>query len=187
MFALASTSAAADPGSVPASAGEPQQPPSVYGVFPSYPWELYAGYSFFRFYIASKPSVTENMNGLDFGIDYYPNSSWFGIEGQFFLELGSLFGQSSKFALVSGGPRLRWSAPRGVELWGHFLVGYTRFIPQTAFGGQNAFAFEAGGGADLGSRRSRFAIRLEGDLVETRYFSTFQSSPRFAAGVVYKY
>lgn len=186
--ALANTTLpAADPDSFAASSSEPQERPSVYGVFPTYAWRAYAGYSFFRFYIASKPNLTENMNGLDFGIAYYPHSAWYGVEGQFFLELGSLFGASSKFALVSGGPRFRWSAPRGAEVWGHALIGYTHFLPQTALGTQNAFAFEVGGGADLGSRRSRFAIRLEGDLVGTRYFGTYQFSPRFAGGIVYKY
>jgi hypothetical protein len=188
IFTLVTTPVpAVDPDSLARSSGEPQERPSVYGVFPSYNWQIYAGYSFFRFYISSKPNLNENMNGIDFGIVYYPHISWIGVEGQFFLEIGSLYGQNSKFALGAGGPRFRWSAPRGAEIWGHALVGYTHFLPQTALGGQNAFAFQFGGGADLGSRRSRFAVRLEGDVVGTRYFSTYQFSPRFAAGVVYKY
>jgi len=175
----------ADPDSLAANGGQPQRTPT--GVFQIYNWRIYAGYSFFRFYVSSKPDITENMNGFDLGMVFYPHSTWFGVEGQFFLEFGSLFGNSSKFALVSGGPRLRWSAPRGAEIWGHALFGYTHFLPQTALGGQDAFAFEVGGGADLGSHRSRFAIRVEGDVVGSRYFGTYQYSPRFAAGIVYKY
>jgi hypothetical protein len=186
LLALATAPAAPpDPLADPGAAA--QRRPTVYGVFPDYYWRIYAGYSFFRFYIASKPSVTENMNGLDFGVVYYPNVSWLGIEGQFVGEYGGLYNHSSKFALGMGGVRFRWSAPRQAEVWGHALVGGSRFTPQTAFGGQGAFAYELGGGADLGSHRSRWAIRLEGDLVGTFYFSTYQYSPRFAAGVVFKY
>lgn len=195
MFALATAPAAsvssgfsaAAPDPLAASGRDPQQTPAVYGVFENYNWRIYAGYSFFRFYIASKPNVTENMNGLDLGVVYYPHLGWIGVEGQFVGEFGSLFGDSSKFGLGLGGVRFRWSAPRGAEVWAHAMVGGTRFTPQTSFGGQGAFAYELGAGVDLGSYRSRFAIRMEGDLVGTRYFSTYQYSPRAAAGIVFKY
>jgi hypothetical protein len=157
------------------------------GVFQTYTFQIYADYSFFRFYVASKPNLNENMNGLDFGFNYYPGAGWLGFEGQFAAEFGTLLHSSSKFAMALGGVRVRTSAPRNAEIWGHVLVGYTKFIPQTALGGQSAFAFEVGGGVDLGSHRSRFRIRLQGDLVGTRYFSTYQYSPRIAAGVVYNY
>jgi hypothetical protein len=172
---------------VSASAGGAPQQPTVYGVFPEYYWRIYAGYSFFRFYIASKPNVTVNTNGLDVGVVYYPHAGWIGIEGQFVGEFGGLYNHSLKFGLGAGGVRFRWSAPREAEVWGHALVGGSHFIPQTAFGGQGAFAFEAGAGVDLGSHRSRWAVRAEADLVGTRYFSTYQYSPRFAGGVVFKY
>jgi hypothetical protein len=191
MFALATLPAVSAPTWLPdplaESAARTQQTSPVYGVFPDYYWRIYTGYSFFRFYIASKPSVTKNTNGLDLGVVYYPHVGWIGIEGQFAGEYGGLYGQSLKFGLGVGGVRFRWSAPREAELWGHVLVGGSQFIPQTAFGGQSAFAYELGGGVDLGSHRKRFAIRAEADLVGTRYFSTYQYSPRVAGGVVFKY
>ncbi|HXW61715.1 MAG TPA: hypothetical protein VEJ45_03890 [Candidatus Acidoferrales bacterium] len=186
MLALA-TAPPPFPNPLGASSGGSPQVPTVQGVFPDYYWRIYAGYSFFRFYISSKPSVTVNTNGLDFGIVYYPHVGWIGVEGQFVGEYGGLFDQGLKFGLGLGGVRFRWSAPRQAEVWGHALVGGTRFSPQTAFGGQGAFAFEAGAGVDLGSHRKRWAIRGEADLVGTRYFSTYQYSPRFAGGVVFKY
>ena len=186
LFALA-TLPAALPDPLAASSGGPPQVPTVYGVFPDYYWRIYAGYSFFRFYLASKPDITKNMNGIDLGVVYYPHLGWIGIEGQFVGEWGSLFNQSAEFGLGAGGARFRWSAPREAEVWGHALVGGARFVPQTAFGGQGAFAFEAGGGVDLGSHRRRFAVRVEADLVGTRFFSTYQYSPRFAGGIVFKY
>jgi hypothetical protein len=165
----------------------PDQTPTVYGVFPDYYWRAYLGYSFFRFYITSKPDITKNTNGLDLGIVYYPHLGWIGIEGQFVGEYGGLFNNSLKFGFGGGGVRFRWSAPRQAEVWGHVLVGGTKFIPQTAFGSQGAFAWEVGGGVDLGSHRSRFAIRAEADMIATFFFSTYQYSPRFAGGIVYKY
>jgi len=186
LFALA-TLPAALPNPLAADGGGTPQVPTVYGVFPDYYWRIYAGYSFFRFYIASKPSITKNMNGIDLGVVYYPHVGWIGVEGQFVGEWGSLFSQSSEFGLGAGGVRFRWSAPREAEVWGHALVGGARFVPQTSFGGQGAFAFQVGGGVDLGSHRRRFAIRMEGDLVGTRFFSTYQYGPRFAAGIVFKY
>jgi hypothetical protein len=184
LFALANTTPSAFAAAEPAADPQPQQGPL--GVFRNYSWGFYGGYSFFRFYISSKPEAVSNMNGLDFGVVYYPHAGWIGIEGQGVFVFGSYLGDSS-FALLSGGARFRWSAPRDAEVWGHALVGYSKFIPQTAMGGQNAFGFEAGAGVDLGSHRKRFAIRFEGDLVGTRYFSTYQFSPRFAAGIIYKY
>jgi len=186
LFALA-TLPPAVPNPLAANSEGTPQAPTVYGVFPDYYWRIYAGYSFFRFYIASRPSITKNMNGIDLGVVYYPHLGWIGIEGQFVGEWGSLFNQSSEFGLGAGGVRFRWSAPREAEVWGHVLVGGSRFVPQTSFGGQGAFGFEAGGGVDLGSHRRRFAIRMEGDLVGTRFFSTYQYSPRFSAGIVFKY
>jgi hypothetical protein len=185
MFALATAPPPFPDPFAASGAGDPQAP--VQGVFRDYYWRIYAGYSFFRFYIASKPTVTVNTNGLDLGIVYYPHVGWIGVEGQFVGEYGGLFDQSLKFGLGLGGVRFRWSAPRQAEVWGHALVGGTRFVPQTAFGGQGAFAFETGAGVDFGSHRRRWAIRGEADLVGTRYFSTYQYSPRFAGGIVFKY
>jgi hypothetical protein len=163
------------------------QKPTVYGVFQNYNWQAYIGYSFFRFYIASRPNTVENMNGLNLGIVYYPHGSWYAADGEFMGEFGSLYGNSSKFGMGAGGARFRWSAPRGLEVWGHGLVGGSRFVPQTAFGGQTAFTFEVGGGVDFTHLNSRFALRVQADLVGTRFFSTYQYSPKFALGIVYKY
>jgi hypothetical protein len=194
LFASATTSiadeaptfAGADPGAVSSGNAERQEVSPV-GVFQNYILQFYGDYSFFRFYVASKPSLTENMNGLDFGIVYYPGPTWIGVETQFAAEFGSLLAHDSKYGMALGGARFRSSAPRQAQVWGHALVGYTKFIPQTALGGQNAFVFEVGGGVDIGSHRSRIAIRVEGDLVGTRYFSTYQYGPRIAAGLVYNY
>jgi hypothetical protein len=161
----------------------PAAPQDVASVFETYSWQLYFGYSFFRFY--ELPHITQNMNGFNYGMVYYFNN-WLGAEGQFDATHGNQSGFSSWFVSGYGGPRFRWSAPRQIELWAHALIGYSHFTPQTAAGPQHALAYEFGGGADL-PFHPRWAIRVSGDAVGTRYFSTYQFSPKFSAGLVFKF
>ncbi len=164
----------------PAPAAPPQD---VTSVFERYNWQIYLGYSFFAFY--EVPSHTQIENGFDYGVVYYFNN-WVGAEGQFSATHGTQFGQSSWFVSGTGGPRFRWSARRNIELWAHALIGYSHFTPQTPEGGQNALAYEFGGGVDL-PFKPRWAFRLSGDAVGSRYFSTYQYSPKFTAGVLFKF
>lgn len=192
LFAFAAPPAIAAPealsAAAPSDSPAQQQPPTVYGVFQQYNWQIYGGYSFFRFYLSSKPDTIVSLNGVDFGIVYFtPKFTWLGVEGQFIGGYGSYLGYSAKFAVGQGGIRYRWSAPRGIELWAHGLIGGTKFLPQTAFGGQTALAYEAGGGVDVAAHHRRIAYRLELDMVGTRYFSTYQLSPRISVGIVFKY
>jgi hypothetical protein len=163
-------------------AAAPQQP--VQGVFQNFPWQAYLGYTFVRFY--QTPGVTINTNGLNFGVVYY-FKDWIGADGEFVATFGSQYAHTAKFLLGMGGARLRWSAPRGLELWAHGLLGATHYLPQTANGNQGALAYELGGGVDIAAGRRRWAYRLEADVVGTRYFSTYQYSPKFSAGVVFKF
>jgi len=68
--------------SVPtASAAElDPSPQQVQGVFRSYRWQAYAGYTFFRFYETSHPTRNENQNGANWSIVYYWKD-WLGIDG----------------------------------------------------------------------------------------------------------
>jgi len=167
------------------SSSEPAQRSGVYRVFETYDWEIYGGYAFFRFY--ALPNNTETMNGIDLGIAYFPTSSWFGVDGDVFGEFGSFLHHSSRFADYLGGARVRRAGSRGINLWAHGLVGYSKFLPQTPFGGQNAFSYEAGGGVDLASSHRRLAYRIEADMVGTRFFHANQLSPKISFGVVFKF
>jgi hypothetical protein len=159
------------------------QRPSVYGVFQNYDWQAYLGYSFFRFY--ALPHHSENINGINLGIVYYP-APRIGADGELLATFGSYFNQSSRFVDYLGGPRFRWSAPRGLEVWVHGLAGFSKFLPQTDFGGQSAFAYEVGGGVDVGTHR-RLGYRAQVDMVSTHFFHTYQYSPKFSLGVVVKF
>jgi hypothetical protein len=160
-------------------------PAPVQSVFQQYDWQVYVGYTFFRFY--AEPKFTNDMNGLNLSAVYYPGGGWIGADGEFIGTFGSTPTCTTKFVMASGGARVRWLGPRGIEVWGHGLAGYSNFLPQTALGNHSAFAYQAGAGLDLNLRRQRWALRVAGDLIGTRYFSTNQFSPKVSAGIVVKF
>lgn len=86
-----------------------------------------------------------------------------------------------------GGPRFRWQGPRGIELFAHGMAGFSKFLPQTPYGGQISLAYEGGGGVDIGLYHQRIAYRVQVDAVGTRFFHTNQLSPKISFGVVYKF
>jgi hypothetical protein len=187
-FAAATTPAAPLPGTIalPAapSAIPTPDPQQVQGVFVKYDWQAYFGYTFFKFF--EVPSIEPNTNGFNFSVQYY-FKDWIAADGEFVATHVTQSGQGGWFIFGGGGPRFRWSLPRGVELWGHGLVGYSNFSPQTPFGGRSAFAYELGMGVDFNIHHQKWALRLGGDMIGTSYFGTQQYSPKFSAGVVYKF
>jgi hypothetical protein len=158
-------------------------PQDVTSVFETYAWQLYGGYTFLRFY--ELPSITQTMNGFNYSVVYYWKD-WFGFDGEFAATHATQNDVSSWFLFGGGGPRFRWSAKKGVELWAHALVGYSHFTPQTPAGDQHAFAYELGGGVDL-PFKPRWALRVGADAMCTTYFSTHQFSPVAHAGVVFRF
>lgn len=165
---------------MPAAAAPPQD---VTSVFENYAWQLYGGYTFLKFY--ELPGITPSMNGFNYSVVYYWKD-WFGFDGEFAATHATQDDVSSWFLFGGGGPRFRWSAKKGVELWAHALVGYSHFTPQTPAGNQHAFAYELGGGVDL-PFKPRWALRLGADAMCTTYFSTHQFSPTAHAGVVFRF
>ncbi|HTU34148.1 MAG TPA: hypothetical protein VMF66_10140 [Candidatus Acidoferrum sp.] len=168
-----------------ASAAADPPPQGVYGVRPTFNFEGYVGYTWFRFY--EVPGTEVNMNGLNFSIQYYPRS-WIGADGEFVLTLGNQYPYQARFLLGMGGARVRM-APlrRNVFIWAHALAGATHFTPQTAYGSQGAFAYELGVGADINLSHARYAIRAGADMIGTTYFGTYQLSPKISAGMVYRF
>lgn len=167
------------------SAPVPQENPGVFSVHQYYNFQLYVGYTFLRFY--KFPGHQVNTNGLDIDMTYYPQGRRIGAEGDLTTTFGGDMHETAKFAAGMGGARFRWQAPRGLEIWGHGLLGVSHYLPQTAFGGQTSLGYEVGGGVDISAPRSRFSYRFEADMMGTRFFSTYQYSPKFTAGIVYKF
>jgi len=176
-----SSSAAVEPLSLSLAPAPPPQ--DVTSVFERYDWQLYAGYTFFRFY--ELPHITENMNGFDINMVYY-FKDWVGAEGDLSATHATQGGESSWFAFGGGGPRFRWSARRGLEVWAHALIGGSHFTPQTPFGNQQALAFVLGMGVDV-PFKPRWSLRVGADAVGSRYFSTHQYSPKVSLGIVFKF
>jgi hypothetical protein len=161
-------------------------PQDVTSVFQTYNWQAYLGYTFFRFYeLPGSNGFTQNTNGFDINMVYY-FKNWVGAEGDLSATHSTQNDESSWFAFGGGGPRFRWSARRGIELWAHALVGYSHFTPQTAFGSQHALAYTFGGGVDL-PFKPRWSLRVGADAVGSQYFSTHQWSPKASVGVVFKF
>jgi hypothetical protein len=190
LYAVASTPAVPeDPAAfslaLPAKPAPEPDPAPVQSVYQQYNWQLYVGYTFFRFY--AEPKLTNDMNGLNISAVYYPGGRWIGAEGEVVGTFGSIPTCTTKFVMASGGARFRWLTTHSIEAWAHGLVGYSNFLPQTALGTHSAFGFETGAGVDLNVRQQRWAIRLAGDLIGTHYFSTFQYSPKVSAGIVIKF
>ncbi len=188
-FAMASAAmpaAAAMPASQtdapPSGSGADQPPVGVYGVFPSYKWQVYVGYTFLRFYVV--PGVEDDTNGVDFSIAYYFRDR-VAVDGELAVTGGTYTGENSQFFLGMGG--LRYRHPLGeAAVWIHGLGGEAHFSPQTAYGGEDAFGYEAGGGIDISPRRLRVSLRLEADMVGSRFYGTYQYSPKISFGVVFK-
>jgi hypothetical protein len=177
----AATAAAADPAPAP----DPQQGPPVIGVFENYNFQAYLGFSIARFYEA--PHQIQTREGFDASLSYYYKGGWIAADGELLGTFGTQFNQNSRWVFAGGGPRFRWSGQRHVEFWGHALVGGSHYVPQTAYGGQGAFAYEAGIGADALAHHQRLAYRLEVDMVGTRFFNTYQYSPKASVGIVWKF
>jgi hypothetical protein len=156
----------------------------VQGVFVNYNWQAYVGYTYTHF--SAKGGISRNQNGFNLSIVRYFNS-WFGIEGEMFATHDSPNNQSSWFLFGGGGPRFRWQARRGIEVFAHGLVGYSHLTPQTAFGKQEAFGYELGGGADFPTPWRRVGLRAGADMIGTRYFGDNQFNPKVYGGVFFKF
>lgn len=184
-FAEASTMPARPFFSPAAPSSEPAAPPQgVEGVFQTYTWDAYIGYSFVRFY--EVPGTVLNRSGFEYSMTYFLKD-WIGAEGEFSFGHGSLNGQGSRFVTGMGGVHARWTAPRGLELWAHGLAGGAEISPRTPYGNQTAFAGEVGGGVDISSGHRRLAYRVAVDMVASRFFSTYQVSPKATAGIVFRF
>jgi hypothetical protein len=190
-FSVIPTPATAPPGALASSTPlslslapvAPPPPQDVTSVFQSYAWQVYGGYTYTRFF--ELPGITQNMNGFNLNVVYYWKD-WLGVDGEFAATHATQENVSSWLLFGGGGPRFRWSAKKGIEVWAHALAGYSHFTPQTPAGVQHAFAYELGAGVDL-PFKERWALRLGGDALCTTYFNTHQFSPKASAGLVFRF
>lgn len=146
-------------------------------------WDLAAGYEYVHF--KSAP-FSANLSGIHTSVAYSLND-WFALEGGVVAAFGGdVFapGETSKYALVTGGGRIRWNRePRRLSPWVHVLVGFAHLNPQVADSSKNSFALQTGGGVDW-YFNPRLSFRGEADYVRTQLYSDSQNNFQIGVGFV---
>jgi len=137
-----------------------------------YNLELALGVSIIRF-----SSSVYDATGVGFhsAAAFFFNN-WLAIEGAVSSGFApTIFANEHVKILTYGaGPKISLGRQR-IEPWVHVLAGGIHAMPQTALGGKNGFQVTAGAGADYGLN-PRLSVRLEGDYVGSRLFSTWQNN-----------
>lgn len=167
------------------SAPAEPEPQGVYGVLQNYNWQAYVGFTHFVFY--ELPGVTGNLNGFNMSLAYYPHGGHFAGDGEFAAAFAPNSQVNTRIEMGLGGVRYRLQATPEIEIWAHGMVGGAKYLPQTPFGSEEAFAFAAGGGVDFSPHHKRLGFRLQADMVGTRFFGTHQYNPKVSVGVIYKF
>jgi hypothetical protein len=185
IFAAPNLMPAPQPEPLPPAEPASPAPQGVYGVFQNYNFQAGIGLAYTRFYEA--PGFTDNMVGFNASVVYYPHADRLGVDGEFALVFGSLDHSNTTLSTAMVGPRFRFVEDRGIEFWIHGLGGLAHSTPQTPFGNMDAFGVEAGAGVDLNPRHKRFGYRVEGDVLTTFFFGTYQINPKISAGIFYKF
>jgi hypothetical protein len=67
------------------------------------------------------------------------------------------------------------------------MIGEACFNPQTPFGSTTSLSYQLGGGIDINAHHHRFAYRLAADMIGSTFYGTSQYSPKFSAGIVFKF
>ncbi len=163
----------------------PAEPQGVYGVVQNFNFQVYGGFTYFRFY--ELPGTTGNLDGFNVGMAYFPKAGNFGLVGEYAVGFAPQNGTLTVLDAGLGGVRFRIPNHRGEEVWAHCLVGLAHFVPLTLYGGDNSLALEAGGGLDIAPKNGRLAYRVEADVFGTYFFGTYQYSPKLSVGLVYKF
>ncbi|MGC2528782.1 MAG: hypothetical protein WA639_13605 [Candidatus Acidiferrum sp.] len=175
----------------PAPAAAPKAPPSpapepkfLYGERDDTRWQLAIGADWLRF----RSSIfNASAVGIDSSVTYFTND-WFGIEGDVATAFApDIYDREHVKLLVYGaGAKISWRINSRWEPWLHTIVGGAHEQPQTANNSKNAFAVQAGGGADY-RFNPRFSGRLEADWVHTGFFGQSQNNFKLMGGVVFHF
>jgi len=168
------------PGPVPAPAPEPK---ILFGGRDDYRWQLALGVVWYRF---RSNIFNASAVGTKTSVTYFTNE-WFGIEGDVTAAFAPTIQDNEhvKLLVYGAGPKIAWRQRRW-EPWMHAIVGGIHEQPQTAGNSKNAFAIEAGGGADY-RWNPRLSSRLEADYARTTFFSRTQNNFELMGGFVFHF
>jgi hypothetical protein len=166
----------------PPQTAPPPPPQIVYGE-PVYDeptmFQAYIGYTWTRF-----EAFGQNLNGFQGGLTFFWHE--IGLEGQYMGTLGTHDGFDSRLTFAGGGAHIRFRTESKTQPWVHVLVGESHYSPQTAFGGRNSFAWEAGVGADYAFWHW-ISLRVGADVFGTQFFHSNQYSPIVHGGIVFNF
>jgi hypothetical protein len=194
VLCLAGAAAAQDqPGvAMPVALGSPA--PAASPALPAAPgrlasgltrWQIGISYEYFRLRL---PNGSGGLQGLNSSVTYFTND-WLGIEG----DVGPAFGQISpafhtKFLWYGGGVRAYFHRDRRWQPWAHALFGGTHLNTTQGIGpaSHNGFGIVAGAGLDR-ALSPMFAVRAQGDLVETHLVGGWQTNFQIKAGIVFNF
>jgi hypothetical protein len=146
-------------------------------------WELAFGLDWLRF----RSSIfNASAGGTKTSVVYYRND-WLGIEGVLSTAFApQIFVQEHvKLFTYGAGPKIVWRQNTW-EPWMHAILGGAHEIPQMGTGSKNGLGVEMGGGADY-HFNERFAGRLEGNYILTRFFGQTQNNFQLAASLVFHF
>jgi opacity protein-like surface antigen len=178
--AFAMPVAAPTPDPTPSPAPDPK---FLYGGRDDFRWQLGIGVDWLRF---RNSIFNASAVGVKSSVTYFTND-WFGIEGNVSATFApEIFDREHVKVLVyGGGPKIAWREKKW-EPWAHAILGGSHEQPQTGDNTKNAFAIQAGGGADY-RFNPRLSGRLEADWVHTSYFSQSQNNFELMGGVVFHF
>lgn len=173
------TALLAEPASADPAAPSPK-PRFVYGGRDDYRWQLGLSFAFVRF---NSSTFNANAFGLKTSVAYFLNE-WLGVEGNVTgaFSATTIGAFHAKVLIYGGGPKVAWRQNRW-EPWLHGIFGGAHEQPQTAAGGRNSYAIEAGGGADY-RWNPHLSFRAEGNYIRTGFFSQSQNNFELAGGAV---
>jgi hypothetical protein len=147
-------------------------------------WQLGLGVGLVRF----RSSVYDaTAVGLNSSLAYFVKD-WLAIEGAVtsaFAPAVFKAGEDVKYVGYGAGPKITLGHNR-LDPWVHVLAGGMHIIPQTGVGGENGFEVLAGGGVDY-SFVPQFAVRLEGDYINSHVFSQSQNYGQATLGLVFHF
>ena len=151
-------------------------------------WQFSFGYQYNQVNLIGKPFTTSGLNAS--ATRYF--TSWFGVEGQAGFGFGNTGTTTSPSNLAVGsvflgaGPRLALRGHSRIEPWIHAVAGLDHFrFTQTVgvLGSNTGYAGIGGGGIDL-RLGPHTSLRVEGDVLESHFFSMYQRSFQAVSGLV---
>jgi opacity protein-like surface antigen len=146
-------------------------------------WEINGGYSYLRANL-NGPGGSFDLNGGNVSVTENLNH-WFGGRIEFNAFSGGVGGTNVSAETITYGPVFSYRKHERFTPYGHVQfgavhgsVGYLG-ISASAF----KFAMAPGGGVDI-NLNPRFAIRVQGDYLMTRFLDLRQDNLQFSTGLV---